>query len=76
LRPGQWTWQDAEAARQEANATARPHGVQGPTPEQGWQGRPPICRELGTDQSFPPYDKETGTSALVEWQAEPQRGKK
>jgi hypothetical protein len=33
-RPGPWTWQDVEAARQEANATARPHGAYGPTPEQ------------------------------------------
>ena len=41
-RPGQWSGLDAEAARQEANATARPRGPAGPTPEQLWQGRPPI----------------------------------
>jgi len=41
-RPGQWTWPDAEAARQEANATTRPRGPAGPTPEELWQGRPRI----------------------------------
>jgi transposase InsO family protein len=44
-RPGQWTWHDAEAARQEANAMARPHGAQGPTPDELWQGRPRISTE-------------------------------
>jgi putative transposase len=44
-RPGQWTWHDAEAARQEANATARPHGRSGPTPDQLWQQRPRISVE-------------------------------
>jgi transposase InsO family protein len=41
-RPGQWSWPDAEAARQEANATARPRGPAGPAPEELWQGRPKI----------------------------------
>src|SRR5262249_1040504 len=40
--PGRWSGRDAEAARQEANATSRPRGPAGPTPEQWWQGRPPI----------------------------------
>lgn len=44
-RPGQWTWQDAEAARQEANATARPHGASGPAAEQLWQERPRVGAE-------------------------------
>jgi len=48
--PGQWTWHDAETARQEANATARPHGVTGPTPEQLWQGRTP--RSVGQRAVF------------------------
>jgi transposase InsO family protein len=41
-RPGEWTCDDAEVARQEANQTARPWGVNGPTPEEAWQGRVPI----------------------------------
>src|ERR1700694_2821362 len=31
--PGQWTWDDVAAAQEEANATARPQGECGPTPE-------------------------------------------
>jgi transposase InsO family protein len=38
-RPGEWTCDDAEAARREANETARPWGVHGPTPAEAWQGR-------------------------------------
>jgi transposase InsO family protein len=41
-RPGQWTCDDAEAARLEANQTARPWGVSGPTPGEDWLGRSPI----------------------------------
>jgi transposase InsO family protein len=41
-RPGRWTCEDAEAARLEANQTARPWGAGGPTPEEVWQGRQPI----------------------------------
>src|SRR5581483_8822513 len=38
-RPGQWTSDDVAAAQEEANATARPQGPTGPTPEESWQGR-------------------------------------
>ena len=38
-RPAQWTCDDVAAAQAEANATARPHGPTGPTPEQSWAGR-------------------------------------
>lgn len=41
-RPGQWTWDDVAHAQLEANATARPHGIDGPTPEQSWDQRPAI----------------------------------
>jgi transposase InsO family protein len=40
--PGDWTWADATAARLEANATARPRGLRGPTPDELWAGRTPI----------------------------------
>ena len=43
--PGHWTWDDAEAARSEANATARPRGLAGPTPDELWGGRSPIAPE-------------------------------
>jgi hypothetical protein len=38
-RPAEWTCDDAEAARLEANETARPRGHRGPTPEQAWTAR-------------------------------------
>jgi len=44
-RPGYWTFDDAEAARLEANATARPFGPLGPSPEQRWSTRAPIAAE-------------------------------
>jgi hypothetical protein len=44
-RAGQWACDDAEAARLEANQTARPWGPGGPTPQEVWQGRRPIRAE-------------------------------
>jgi len=41
--PGDWTWDDAAAARLQANATARPRGLSGPTPDELWTGRTPIA---------------------------------
>jgi hypothetical protein len=41
-RPDVWTWDDVEAARREANATARPRGPTGPTPEELWRQRTPV----------------------------------
>jgi hypothetical protein len=43
--PGEWTCEDAEAARCEANETARPRGARGPTPEEAWRARPPVRAE-------------------------------
>lgn len=40
--PGHWTWDDVEAARAEANATARPFGERGPSPDTLWKSRTPI----------------------------------
>jgi hypothetical protein len=44
-RPGQWSWDDVAAARLEANATARPHGATGPTPDEAWSRRQLLSRE-------------------------------
>ena len=44
-RPGQWTADDVEAARRQANETARPWGWQGPTPLESWEGRTEIGEE-------------------------------
>lgn len=40
--PGFWTSDNAAAAQVEANATARPQGETGPTPNEIWQTRRPI----------------------------------
>ena len=40
--PGQWTCDDLEAARRQANELVRPWGHHGPTPVQAWQSRKPI----------------------------------
>jgi hypothetical protein len=42
-RPGDWTCEDLEIARQEANQTARPWGVNGPTPQEAWLSRQPVA---------------------------------
>jgi transposase InsO family protein len=47
-RPGQWTLDDVAAALLEANATARPLGESGPTPEELWQQRSRIRLEERT----------------------------
>ncbi len=41
-RPGEWTCDDVAAACRQANETAHPWGLGGPTPDLAWQGRTPI----------------------------------
>ena len=41
-RPGQWNCDDVAAARLEANATVRPRGPSGPSPDELWAARSPI----------------------------------
>ncbi len=38
-RPGEWTCDDVAAASRQANDTAHPWGLGGPTPEQAWHDR-------------------------------------
>jgi transposase InsO family protein len=45
-RPYAWTCDDVERARLQANATARPWGPAGPTPDERWAAREPIAPEL------------------------------
>jgi len=42
-RPGEWTCDDVEAARLSANQTGRPWGAHGPTPDEAWADRRPLC---------------------------------
>jgi putative transposase len=44
-RPTYWTCADVAAAQAEANATARPQGPTGPTPDQLWHQRRTLSRE-------------------------------
>jgi hypothetical protein len=44
-RPGEWTCDDVEAARLQANELSRPKGAKGPTPDQGWQARTRVTAE-------------------------------
>jgi hypothetical protein len=37
--PGEWTCEDVEAAKLQANETARPWGLHGPTPAEAWRQR-------------------------------------
>jgi len=41
-RPGEWTLDDVEGARLQANETGRPHGASAPVPGERWKERPPI----------------------------------
>jgi hypothetical protein len=41
-RPGEWSCEDLEAARLEANETARPWGSKGPSPDEVWRSRTPL----------------------------------
>ena len=43
--PGDWTRDDVEAGRLEANACARPRGPLGPSPDDLWAERTPVCSE-------------------------------
>jgi len=44
--PVGWSLEDTEAARQQANETARPWGMHGPTPQEAWQQ----CHWVSTDE--------------------------
>jgi putative transposase len=44
-RPWEWTCDDLEHARREANATSRPKGRKGPTPDDAWNALEPLCAD-------------------------------
>jgi hypothetical protein len=47
-RPGQWIFDDVAAATLEANATARPLGLNGPTPDEQWAARSRVSADERT----------------------------
>jgi transposase InsO family protein len=44
-RPGQWLWDDIDWALGQANASARPNGPGGLTPDQAWAARPTFTHQ-------------------------------
>jgi len=54
-RPGEWTCDDVAAACRQANETAHPWGLGGPTPQQAWRGRTRI-HEIEAQQFRSAYD--------------------
>jgi transposase InsO family protein len=48
-RPTEWTWHDTEVARAQANATARPRGLDEPTPDELWNARGQLLAHRRTD---------------------------
>jgi transposase InsO family protein len=63
-RPGHWTWDDVAQAQLEANATARPQGPAGPTPEQSWAQRPALS--MAQRQLFQAVVQQHRTEARTE----------
>jgi hypothetical protein len=59
-RPGEWTCDDVEMARLQANETARPWGQAGPTPDQAWRRRQreAVGERLGLQASIDRLAKE------------------
>ena len=47
-RLGQWSYDDVAAAQAEANSTARPRGLSGPTPDESWATRQRLTPEERT----------------------------
>ena len=70
-RPGEWTCDDVAAARRQANDTAHPWGLAGPTPEQAWEGRTRIT-EIEAQQFRSAYDhhreRECTERKIPSWQ--------
>jgi len=72
--PGYWTWDDAEAARLEANATSRPQGPLGPSPDILWAGRQPITQQERTSFQIAVALQLTEIEATQEWdKQDPQK---
>jgi hypothetical protein len=64
--PGHWTWDDVAAALGEANATARPRGPYGPTPQELWDSRTAITPDQNSRRCSPARDWPTATAPNCE----------
>jgi len=56
-RPGEWTCDDVEEARLRGNALSRPHGRDGPTPDESW-GRRMRITEADRSRFLAVYEEE------------------
>ena len=63
-RPGEWTCDDVAAACRQANETAHPWGLGGPTPERAWRDRMPIT-EIEAQQFRAAYDHQQERACAV-----------
>lgn len=70
-RPGEWTCDDVAAARRQANDTAHPWGLGGPTPERAWENRARVT-ETEAQQFRSAYDhhgeRECAEREIPSWQ--------
>lgn len=70
-RPGEWTCDDVAAARRQANETAHPWGLGGPTPDAAWHRRAPIT-ETDAQRFRSAYDlhrqRECAERGIPSWQ--------
>lgn len=66
-RPTFWTCHDTDAAHAEANATARPQGPTGPTPDELWATRQPITPEERTLYQASVEQLRTETRVMDGW---------
>lgn len=70
-RPGEWTCDDVAAARRQANDTAHPWGLGGPTPERAWENRSRVT-ETEAQQFRSAYDhhreRECAERGIPSWQ--------
>ena len=75
-RPGEWTCDDVAAACRQANETAHPWGIGGPTPDAAWQSRAPIT-ETDAQQFRAAYDlhrkRECNERGIASWQQPARR---
>jgi len=63
-RAGEWTCEDVQAARLQANETARPRGLNGPTPVEAWQERQGISIKQRLAFARTVLRREEGSSAI------------
>jgi transposase InsO family protein len=73
-RPGEWTSDDLAAATRQANETARPWGLHGPTREQMWRDREPLleCEAEALQTAYNRHhEEECARRGIPHWESCP-----